>query len=306
MTLPRYLKCSTVFRAVSPIRMVGDHALLRRVKVGRGPLSFQDWLSSRRAGRLLQSCWQWAEGLLLCAPLRHSRQQTVPLSRVSQLFWSWPWAGVGRTESHSICTWCICLCRDLWGHGSSRRWRIGLTGLGQGHNPVWSHSRSQRGQKCHPRKNMANHAIVEEADNVSKFSRATKVGENDAQCFSVHRLEGLCEVDEDSIEVHPLLDAFFLDLSHREAHVDGAAAWSEATLWLWQWLFGYRTDETIHDDLCENLPSGWEKWDEIADSTCEKTVSLFKGMSGVPCRCDDWFTVKTARSYQRRAFRTCR
>ena len=60
--------------------------------------------------------------------------------------------------------------------------------------------------------------------------RATDFGENDPECFSVHRVEGLCELDEDSIKVHPLLNAIFLDLSHWEDHIDGAAAWSEATL----------------------------------------------------------------------------
>ena len=33
-----------------------------------------------------------------------------------------------------------------------------------------------------------------------------------------------------------LLDAYFLDLSDREDHVGGAAAWSESTLDFWQGL----------------------------------------------------------------------
>ena len=39
-------------------------------------------------------------------------------------------------------------------------------------------------------------------------------GKDDSERLSVRRAEGLCEVDEDSIEVCPLLDALFLDLSH--------------------------------------------------------------------------------------------
>ena len=59
---------------------------------------------------------------------------------------------------------------------------------------------------------------------------ASKLGEDDPNCVFNHHFEGLRKVNECRVEVYPLLNALFLDLSHREDHIDSTAAGSKAAL----------------------------------------------------------------------------
>ena len=97
---------------------------------------------------------------------------------------------------------------------------------------------------------------MEEADDVGEFSLISKLGEDDPQHFSVHCIEGLFEIDKDSIEVHSLLNALFLPVSPKSSmlivlqpglkpHCNSGSNCFDTAL----------MKSTIQNDLCKNLTS---------------------------------------------------
>lgn len=72
--------------------------------------------------------------------------------------------------------------------------------------------------------------MMEETDDLDELSWAAELVKYQPQSLPVDHVKGLCQVDEDYVEVHLLLDAFFLYLSHSEDHISSAATRSETTL----------------------------------------------------------------------------
>ena len=96
---------------------------------------------------------------------------------------------------------------------------------------------------------------MEEAGDLGKLPRAVKLAEYGPKCLPVDGIECLREIDEDSVEVHFLLTAFLLDLSHREDHVHCATPRSKATLSFRQVLFSDAVDQAVEADAVKDLSS---------------------------------------------------
>lgn len=71
------------------------------------------------------------------------------------------------------------------------------------------------------------HANLDEFCKISGAADYCKVA---SMCLSVHCIKGIYVVDEYSLEIHILFDAFLLNLSYCKDHVDGDTSWSEAAL----------------------------------------------------------------------------
>ena len=94
-----------------------------------------------------------------------------------------------------------------------------------------------------------------------KFSGAAKSLEDHPQRFSVDGVKRLRHVYEDCVQVLILLSTLLLHLTNRKDHVYGAEVGAEATLCLWQVLFGDRRDQAVENDAGQDLSSDGEERD---------------------------------------------
>ena len=102
---------------------------------------------------------------------------------------------------------------------------------------------------------------MELADPMYKFPGAAKSLEDHPQRFSVDGVKRLRQVYEDCVQVLTMLFTILLYLTNRKDHVYGVAIGAEATLCLWQVLFGDRRDQVVEDDAGQDFSSEGEERD---------------------------------------------
>ncbi|BHF81448.1 hypothetical protein SprV_0702457800 [Sparganum proliferum] len=86
-------------------------------------------------------------------------------------------------------------------------------------------------------------------------------GEGTAQFFTIHRVEGLRQVNEGRLQVGPHLLTLLLKLTGGKDHIGGTAMTTEAALAFRQKVLFQMIIQTVEEDASEDLPGDIQQGD---------------------------------------------